>query len=530
MSRIKVLDCTLRDGGYVNNWMFGEERIRCVISGLHQANVDIIECGYLNNYAAAGTGSTQFSGVDAITPFLGGKKDGCMYVAMVDFGKMDLDAIPVCDGTSIDGIRVAFHQKDMLAALDYCKAVQAKGYQVFVQPMVSMNYTDQEFIALIGLVNEIRPYAFYIVDSFGVMKRKDLIRLFYLVEHNLRADVWIGYHSHNNLQLAYSNAQALAAIQTARSLIIDSSIFGMGRGAGNLNTELFVEYLNDSFGHRYEIKPLLQVMDQALNSIYYSNYWGYSLSHYLSAIHNCHPNYASYLDDKKTLTVESIEAILTMLPREKKSSYDKQAIENLYRSYMSNEAAEAEARQQVEGDLKNKRILVIGPGPSSELEKEQIAACAAEPDVVSVSVNFEYTHRAPDYVFLSNQRRARTLRPEAKAKTIITSNIQSQDCLFQVSYEKLLNDRDYVADNAGLMLVNYLKQIGVREILLAGIDGYSYDVTQNYASDQMAMHTSNATMDAMNRGMSAVLTQYSAQVPIRFLTAPRHVHIGTRPE
>ena len=83
------------------------------------------------------------------------------------------------------------------------------------------------------------PYAFYLVDSFGTMKRKDMLRFFYMIEHNLREDIVIGFHSHNNLQLAYANAQTLVDLQTSRSLILDSSIMGMGRGAGNLNSELF---------------------------------------------------------------------------------------------------------------------------------------------------------------------------------------------------------------------------------------------------------------------------------------------------
>ena len=97
---------------------------------------------------------------------------------------------------------------------------------------------------MIQRVNEIEPYAFYMVDSFGMMKGKDLTRLFYLVEHNLKEDIWIGFHSHNNMQLAYSNAQVLVGAHTKHNLVIDSSVYGMGRGAGNLNTELFVEYLN----------------------------------------------------------------------------------------------------------------------------------------------------------------------------------------------------------------------------------------------------------------------------------------------
>jgi 4-hydroxy 2-oxovalerate aldolase len=327
------------------------------------------------------------------------------------------------------------------------------------------------------------------------------------------------------LQLAYSNAQALVDIPTSRQMIIDSSIFGMGRGAGNLNTELFVEFLNDFFGPKYEIPPLLQVMDQALNSIYYSNYWGYSLPHYLSAIHNCHPNYASYLDDKKTLTVENLGAILSLLPPEKKSSYDKKAIETLYRSFMSRKAEDGIARQAVEEKLKGKRILVIGPGKSSEQEKDLICKCAAQPDVVTVSVNFAYPHYCVDYIFLSNLRRARSLGEADRGKTIVTSNICGKDYLMQVEYEMLLNEYEHVSDNACLMLVKYLKLLGVAEIMLAGIDGYSYDVSQNYAEDSMAMQASKRAMDAMNKGMSEVLHTYSREVAIGFLTAQKNVRI-----
>lgn len=84
----------------------------------------------------------------------------------------------------------------------------------------------------------------------------DLTRLFYLVEHNLNENIKIGFHSHNNMQLAYSNAQSLVDLHSDRELIIDASVYGMGRGAGNLNTELFVQYLNDNADGNYDIKPL----------------------------------------------------------------------------------------------------------------------------------------------------------------------------------------------------------------------------------------------------------------------------------
>lgn len=120
------------------------------------------------------------------------------------------------------------------------------------------------------------------------------------------------------MQLAYSNAQTLVGLETNRNILIDSSIYGMGRGAGNLNTELFIQYLNENSDGNYELKPLLIVIDEILNIFYQKNYWGYSLPNYISAVHNAHPNYASFLDDKKTLTVEEMNEIFDMMDDEKR--------------------------------------------------------------------------------------------------------------------------------------------------------------------------------------------------------------------
>lgn len=112
-----------------------------------------------------------------------------------------------------------------MLALKFCEGIKSKGYKVYVQAMVSLSYSDEEFLRLIQYVNELKPYSFYIVDNFGVMKRKDLTGLFYMVEHNLAEGIAIGYHSHNNMQLAYANAQTLVDIRTKQELILDSSVF-----------------------------------------------------------------------------------------------------------------------------------------------------------------------------------------------------------------------------------------------------------------------------------------------------------------
>lgn len=372
MNRVHILDCTLRDGGYCNLWDFGFENTKDIISGLIKSNVEIIECGFLTDKVKYNKNVTKFTDLKELSSVIPDKRDGKLFVAMVNYGEYDINLLPNYDGSSIDGIRVAFHKKDMSEALDLCEKIKSKGYKVFIQAMVSLSYTDEEFLRLINYANKIGPYAFYIVDSFGMMKKKSLTRLFYMVEHNLNENIWIGFHSHNNMQLAFSNAQELVNIQTNRNLIIDSSVYGMGRGAGNLNTELFVEYLNDNCGTEYNIKPLLKIIDDIINGFYQKNYWGYSLPNYISASHNAHPNYASYLDDKKTLTVENINEIFDMMDSEKSVEFDKEYIEELYMRYMNREVIQEARLSEFKDKIKGKRIILIAPGRSSVEETDKI--------------------------------------------------------------------------------------------------------------------------------------------------------------
>lgn len=524
MNNIQLLDCTLRDGGYCNEWRFGFENAKKITLGLQNAGIEIIECGFLTNKVPYDPNVTKFTNVREIERILPENRGEKSYVAMMNYGEYNIDDLHTYDSSSIDGIRVAFHKRNLEDALLLCRKIKEKGYKVYIQAMVSLAYSDEEFLSLIHSVNKLKPYAFYIVDSFGMMKSKDLIRLFYVVEHNLSEDIWIGFHSHNNMQLAYSNAQQLTKVQTNRNLIIDSSVFGMGRGAGNLNTELFMQYLNENAGKQYELKPILTLIDEILNEFYQINYWGYSLPNYISAAHNAHPNYAGYLDDKKTLTIEGMNDIFDMMDDEKKVSYDKEYIEQLYTRYMETGRVQEEHKTELQNRLKGKKILLIAPGKSSVEESAKILTFDRNNTVV-ISVNHVYKGLEPEFIFLSNLRRFRELKSVNKNKCIVTSNIPAGGVYLQIKYKELINSEDAVGDNAGLMAVKFLMRFEIEGIYLAGFDGYSHDVSENYGDSDMAIVTRKPVLDTMNVGMCKVLQQYSQKVNIKFLTSPKYVVI-----
>lgn len=518
MNKIQVLDCTLRDGGYCNDWQFGERRVVKILKGLADSGIDIIECGFLTGMGGYVPGATKFTELSLLDEFLPPQRKGKQFVVMANYGEYDFERLPERGKTKIDGIRIAFHKKDIVAALDACGTIKEKGYKLFMQPMVSLCYSDLEFLDLVRRANEINPYAFYIVDSFGEMKRRDLIRLFYVAEHNLAGGIQIGFHSHNNMQLAFSNAQALVEMQTARSLIIDSSVYGMGRGAGNLNSELLVEYLNEFRAGTYDMKPLLHIIDEVLDTLYRKNPWGYSLPNYISALHFVHPNYASYLDNKKTLTVESMNEIFLRMDESKKYDYDKSYIESLYVAYMTTGKTQEAHKSELEAALRGSTVLLIAPGKSVEREKEKIMAFAKNENVVTMGVNFDYPYVETDYVFISNMRRFREYPAEKRDKCITTENIRADDVYLQTKYRDLLNDVEAVRDNAGLMAIKFLMNYGVKKIVLAGLDGYSHDETENHVNEIEDFITNTLRLDAINRGMETVLAEYGRTIDMEFLT------------
>jgi 4-hydroxy 2-oxovalerate aldolase len=327
MANIGILDCTLREGGYVNNWDFGCSNIKEIITNLTHANLEYIECGFLKQENHS-SDTSIFSNISQLENLISDYNSDTTYTLMINYGEYDISLLPDCPKNNI-GIRVAFKKDELTEALEYCARIKAKGYKLFINPMHSFSYSSSEFLDVILKVNKINPYALTIVDTTGSMKEKDILSLFYLADSNLDKNIALAFHSHNGQQLSFSNAQCLMKINGDRKLIIDSTVFGIGRGAGNICTELIAQYINDNYNGLYKIPNILQVVDDQIKPIYEENPWGYSVAYYLAATNNCHPNYAKFLNDKN-LSAQILTEIFKQIPDNKKTNFDKELIEKLY--------------------------------------------------------------------------------------------------------------------------------------------------------------------------------------------------------
>lgn len=336
--QINLLDCTLRDGGSLLDWNFGYSTANSILKRLIKSNIDIVEIGFINdsrNFDIERTINPSAKCFDEI--FKNQPKGNTKVVAMINFGTCSIDSISPKENSFIDGIRVMFKKKDCKAAIEFLKQIKNKGYDAYANPVSITTYSDKEMLDLIVLANELEPAAMYLVDSYGLLHKDRLLEYFYLLNNNLKENITIGYHSHNNFQLAYSNSIELLNIETDRNMIVDGSLYGMGKSAGNCNIELLAMYLNENYKKNYDIPEILNAIEEDILKYTKEYCWGYHLSFYLSALNKCHPNYVNYLSKKNMLPFKDINEILQKLDEDKKLLFNEEHAEAVCQKHLQND-------------------------------------------------------------------------------------------------------------------------------------------------------------------------------------------------
>ena len=191
--------------------------------------------------------------------------------------------------------RVIMRYFNLKKSFDFCRNLSEKGYKVFIQPMATIQYSKEELIDLTNLANEINAGAIYIVDTYGAMSPKDIRPIFFIFDKFLNSNIRIGFHAHDNLNLAYSNSLYFLEIPTKRGKIIDSTLYGMGLGAGNCRSELICFYLKNNFNKDYQIDSLLEGCELIESIRGKDQTWGTGLINTIPALENIATKYVHTL-------------------------------------------------------------------------------------------------------------------------------------------------------------------------------------------------------------------------------------------
>ena len=299
---LKILDCTLRDGGYINNWKWGFKSAKDIIYMLTKANIDIIEVGFLRNVDEYNPDITVCNYIEDLNRLLPDDPGNSLFSGMAMCSNYDIDQLSPYSGTGIEIIRVTAHDYDIEKGLEFSEKIKNKGYKVSINPINIMGYSDDQILKILEKINSIHPFQFSIVDTFGSMKHRDLNRIVSLVDNNLDQDIRVALHLHENMSLSCSLAQRFTEYHLNRPITIDGSLMGMGRVPGNLPIELIADYLNDYMDKNYDIDYLMDAIQDYISPIKRENNWGYLPEYFLSARFNLHRNYAEYYMQKGDLT------------------------------------------------------------------------------------------------------------------------------------------------------------------------------------------------------------------------------------
>lgn len=532
MRNIKILDCTLRDGGRIIDCAFENRSIYQIAEKLTKANIDIIEVGFLRDARSASYNgnSTFFTDVDQIKPFIPGSRGNTEYAAFIDYGMFDFATLKNFDGCSIDSIRLGFTKVDYDNSYDDLiasfKIVKEKGYKLYIQGVNSLNYSDKELLDLVDMVNTLKPVSFGIVDTYGAMYVDDVARLYGLIDHNLDKEIAIDFHSHNNFQLSFSFAQEIIRLAgNYRKVIIDATLNGMGKSAGNLNTELIVDFLVRKMAFNYDTDPLFDAIDEHLYDIRQKHTWGYSPSSLFSGIYRSHPNNVIYLTEKFRLDTKDIKNILAMMNEKEHQSYDYDQLDVLIEKYNSNKRDDSKEIEWLTQTIEGRRILILSPGSTITAYKDKIDDYIETYKPIIISVNFISEYSESDYAFSFFANRKRYSVNDTQ-RIIVTSDIAfGNENEIVVNYHSLINHGHRFFNNSAMMLLNLLKRLRVKEIAIAGLDGFDSDSVKNYFDPSLTVKRLSEHSEAINKDIADMLEKYIASVKgtckLSFLTPSR---------
>jgi 4-hydroxy 2-oxovalerate aldolase len=289
---IKVVDCSIRDGGLMNNHQFSHKFVRNVYRALSEAGVDYIELGYRNSkkqFPAEEYGPWKHCADEDILRVIDGIESNSKIAVMGDVGRVDMDDVKPASESPIDMIRTAVYVKDIDKSISMANEFHDKGYETTIKIMaISRDQGPELDEALEQVERECKCEAVYIVDSFGALDQENVQHLMKRFKKGLKTKE-VGYHGHNNQQLAFSNTIE-AVIQNATRL--DGTVFGIGRAAGNCHLELLLGFLKNP---KYDLRPVLDLIAAEFIPLRETLEWGYTIPYAITGMRNEHPRSAMAL-------------------------------------------------------------------------------------------------------------------------------------------------------------------------------------------------------------------------------------------
>jgi 4-hydroxy 2-oxovalerate aldolase len=285
---IKVMDCTVRDGGLMNNWKFSDDFVRSVYNACVEGGIDYMEIGYKSSekaFSREENGPWKFCEEKDVRRIVGENKTNTKLSVMVDIGRVEIENILPKSKSVIDMIRVAAYLHQMDKAIRMAEQCLDKGYEASINLMAVSKVNERDLDEALSDVARSKVPIFYLVDSFGSMYCEQIELIAKKYKEVLKGK-HIGIHAHNNMQLAFSNT-ITAVIHGCNML--DATLLGLGRGAGNCPIEILIAFLKNP---KYRLLPLFQAIQDQIIPLQKQIDWGYHIPYLVTGSMNEHPKEA----------------------------------------------------------------------------------------------------------------------------------------------------------------------------------------------------------------------------------------------
>lgn len=530
MANIKLLDCTLRDGAYIVNANFETHAIKGIIKKMQDANVDIIECGWLKD-APHKEGTSFYHVPQDLEKYLIKKSPDSIYTVMIDWDRYDLSNLTECDGKTVDAVRIVFPKNKFHEAIPLGKIVKDKGYKLFFQAANTLGYSNDELIELAREINKMKPDVLSVVDTFGAMYSEDLDRIITILDEHLDKEIGLGFHSHNNQQLSFSlSIQFVEKLKnTQRNIVVDSSLCGMGRGAGNTTTELMANWLNRKCKSNYDMNIIMDAIDTYMG-YFISNYsWGYSIPYFISGMYSTHVNNIAYLTLNHRTNAKDMRIVIESLSEEERIKYDYDLLESKFLDYQNKNINDDDVIEKLRGIMYQREVLIISPGKSIVDNKDTIQKYISENNPIVIGINAICPDYKYDYLFFSNNIRydyALEMHKDLFVNTnkIVVSSIKADDMenTDVVNFGLLIKRGWEHFDNAVIMFLRLLNRLHINNVTLAGFDGFSNNYSESYFDVLLPSLNPKGNWNELNNEIKSMFDDFkevtSKTMNIKFLT------------
>ena len=487
---IKVLDCTLRDGGYYSNWFFDKDVVSSYLETMSTSNIDYVEVGF------------RMPTTSSFGPFARSEEsfleklqlpDGPIYGVMINAEDYIEDSknkikkyFSRADESLISFVRIAVIFDDAEKTQDIAGSLKKLGYKVAINLMQSHDKKKAEYK---NISTKISAWdcvdVLYYADSLGNMNSPEITKAYQALRSGWKGD--LGIHTHNNKGLALNNT-----IQALNSGVkfCDSTILGMGRGAGNAQTENLLLEL----GGKYKTKHMIKLLNK-FEKLKKKYQWGFNYYYHFAAMNNIHPTYVQRLLSEHRYSPEYILKTLELLKNIKSSSFNESSMTELtYFTSTSNQGS-----WNAKNFLENKDVLLIGAGPLVESHKEEIDTFikTKNPYVISLNINKNIDKKKIDAIVASNIKRV--LLDAEMYSSFSCPIIMPRSCFSRFIDKKLttnlihdyglaIKPKTFKSLQKGCVsqwevvtayCLLFLIQAAPQKIYLAGFDGYKNDA-QNH--------------------------------------------------